>query len=198
MNFDTIFASAATSLGDQLKMIAKLIAGRSALGNNRQIFFCQVSGYDTHQVQLSSHASLMTELSNALKAFYDTTVALGVDGAVTTFTMSDFNRTFTPNGTDTTGGSDHAWGGHAIAMGGSVFGKKLYGAFPSLKLGTNNDTDKNRGRWIPTTSVDQYSAVLAKWFGVDSNSMSAIFPNLPRFDDPLTSSTANLNFMNLA
>lgn len=195
VDFDTLFAGAQTSLGDQLKMIAKLIAGRSSLGNNRQVFFCQVGGYDTHQAMLTSHSSLVAELANALAAFYNATVALGVAGGVTTFTVSDFNRTLTPNGTDTQAGSDHAWGGHAMVLGDAVLGRRLYGAFPSLKVGTDNDTDRNRGRWIPTTSVDQYSAVLARWFGVGSSSMEVIFPNLGRFNDPFTSSSANLNFL---
>ena len=192
--FDALFANAQTSLGDQLKMVAKLIAGREALGNARQVFFCQVGGYDTHQGLLSSHASLMSELATGLKAFHDTLGQLNIANSVTTFTASDFNRTFTPNGTDSTAGSDHAWGGHALVLGGAVNGKKLYGTFPSLKLGTDNDVDQNRGRWIPTVSVDQYSAVIAKWFGVDSNSMAAIFPNLSRFNDPFSGS-ANLGFL---
>lgn len=195
VDFDGLFAGAQTSLGDQLKMIARLIAGRSSLGNSRQIFFCQVGGYDTHQAMLGSHSNLVTELSNALAAFYNATVALGVAGNVTTFTVSDFNRTLTPNGTDTQAGSDHGWGGHAMVLGDAVLGRRLYGGFPSLKVGTDNDTDRNRGRWIPTTSVDQYSAVLARWFGVGSSSMEVIFPNLGRFNDPFTSNSANLNFL---
>lgn len=195
INFDTIFAGAATPLGDQLKMIAKLIAGRGSLGNNRQIFFCQVGGYDTHQTMLASHANLMTELSNGMKAFYDATAAMGLANNVTTFTASDFNRTLTPNGTDTNAGSDHAWGGHAMVMGGSVIGKNIYGRFPSLKTGADLDSHSSRGRWIPTASVDQFAAVLARWMGVSGSALNAIFPNLPRFDDPFGSSTANMAFM---
>ncbi len=195
VDFDEAFTNAQSSLGDQLKTVAKLIAGRSALGNQRQIFFCRVGGYDTHQSQLTSHANLMAELSSAMEAFYRTTQSLGLEDHITTFTCSDFARTFTPNGTDPTAGADHAWGGHAMVMGGAVKGQRLYGRFPELLVGAGDDAGRNRGRWIPTTSVDQYASVLARWFGVDSNSMEAIFPNLPRFDDPFTSSRPNLDFL---
>ncbi len=196
VEFEELFINAQSNLGDQLKTVAKLIAGRSAIGNRRQIFFCRVGGYDTHQSQLPSHANLTAELSNAMRAFYQTTERLGLQDQVTTFTCSDFARTFTPNGTDANAGADHAWGGHAMVMGGAVNGQQLYGTFPQLILGAGDDAGRNRGRWIPTTSVDQYAAVLARWFGVDSNSMETIFPNLPRFDDPLSSARPNLNFMN--
>ncbi len=201
-NFDTIFTPADHSLGDQLKMIAKLIAGRSTLGNQRQIFFCQVGGYDTHQNTLSSHGGLMTELSTGLKAFHDALQAMGAWNDVLTCTASDFNRTLTPNGTDlATAGCDHAWGGHALMMGGAVNGGDVYGHFPLLKTGNVTGSldagsgTSNRGRWVPTTSVDQYCSVMAKWLGAQSNELETIFPNLPRFDDPIAVSSANVNFI---
>jgi uncharacterized protein (DUF1501 family) len=149
---------------------------------------------------LNSHASLVAELSGGMKAFRDALAALGVFDDVVTFTASDFNRTFTPNNTDVSkAGSDHAWGGHALVMGGGVQGGDLYGHFPSLKLGAATgsiDAGTNgRGRWIPDTSVDQYSAVLTKWMGAGSSEIEAIFPNLPRFDDPFATSEANLAFL---
>lgn len=201
VDFDAHFASADTKLGDQLKMVAKLIAGRNTLGNTRQIFFVQVGGYDTHQVHLSSHGNLMSELASALKAFRDALAdpAINVFNDVTTFTASDFSRTFTPNGEDSaTSGSDHAWGGHCMVMGGSVHGGDLYGHFNPLKTGDSSgsfDSSSSRGRWIPDTSVDQYASVLANWLGVGSSELETIFPNLPRFDDPLTTSSANLGFI---
>ena len=196
VDFDATFINAQTNLGDQLKMIAKLIAGRDCLANRRQIFFCSVGGYDTHQDQNGAHANLMTELGGGLKAFNDALIALGVNNDVLTVSHSDFTRTFTPNGDDpNTAGSDHGWGGHQIVMGGPVNGGEIFGKFPSLKVGDDDDTDRNRGRWIPTTSVDQYAAVAAHWLGVGPNELEAIFPNLPRFDDPLTSGTANLGFV---
>ena len=201
VNFDNIFttAGATTSLGSQLKMISKLIAGRNVLGNNRQIFFCQVGGYDTHQTLLTSHGNLVTELNNSLKAFHDTLQALGVWNDVVTFTASDFNRTLTANNTDATkAGSDHGWGGHALVMGGAVHGGDIYGHFPSLKTGAvtgSLDAGSSRGRWIPGTSVDQYSSVLTSWMGAGTNEIAAIFPNLGRFDNPFTQSSANLGFL---
>jgi uncharacterized protein (DUF1501 family) len=199
VDLNAIFANANHSLGDQLKMIARLIAGRSALGNNRQIFFCQVGGYDTHQTLLTSHANLIDELSTGLSAFHDALQALGMWEQVVTFTASDFNRTFTPNSTDPArAGSDHAWGGHTIVMGGPVNGGNFYGQFPSLKTGSASgsiDAGSSRGRWIPDVSVDQYAAVLTSWMGAGSSEIQAIFPNLPRFDDPFGSASANLGFI---
>jgi uncharacterized protein (DUF1501 family) len=199
VDFNTVFADANHSLGDQLKMIARLIAGRSALGNNRQIFFCQVGGYDTHQTLLTSHANLVGELSSGLAAFHDALQALGMWDNVVTFSASDFNRTFTPNSTDPArAGSDHAWGGHTIVMGGAVNGGDLYGQFPSLKTGAASgsiDAGSTRGRWIPDVAVDQYAAVLTAWMGAGSSEIDAIFPNLPRFDNPFQTASANLGFI---
>jgi uncharacterized protein (DUF1501 family) len=199
VDFETPFVGTTASLGGQLKMIAKLIAGRSVLGNNRQIFFCQVGGYDTHQTLLTSHGNLVAELSNGLKAFHDTLQALGVWNDVVTFTASDFNRTLTANNTDSAkAGSDHGWGGHALVMGGAVHGGDIYGHFPSLKTGSvtgSIDAGSTRGRWIPGTSVDQYSSVLTSWMGAGTNELAAIFPNLGRFDNPFTLSAANLAFI---
>jgi uncharacterized protein (DUF1501 family) len=202
-NINTIFtdASANHRLGDQLKMIARLIAGRNLLGNQRQIYFCQVGGYDTHSTHISSHANLMAELSSGMKAFHDVLQAMGTWDQVLTCTASDFNRTLTPNGTTSSAGCDHAWGGHALMMGGAVNGGDVYGHFPLLKTGNvtgsldagNGST--NRGRWVPTTAVDQYCSVMARWLGAQSSELQAIFPNLPRFDDPFSIATANANFI---
>ncbi len=136
----------------------------------------------------------MTELSRAMKAFHDTMVALNIPDKVTTFTASDFNRTFIPNG----GGTDHAWGGHALVTGGAVNGGDIYGHFPKLKLGdvpgSIDSSPSIRGLCIPDISVDQYSSRVARWIGADSNSMNVLFPNLPRFDDPF-GTAANLDFL---
>lgn len=196
VDFDTHFTNAQTTLGDQLKAIAKLIAGRNSLGNRRQIFFASIGGFDTHQDQLDAQVNLVGELSGAFKAFRDTLVALGVYDNVLSVTHSDFTRTLTPNGQDpNTAGSDHGWGGHQIVFGGPVNGGQVYGTFPSLKLGQDQDAgSSNRGRWIPTTAVDQYAAVAANWLGVSNGDLGTIFPNLGRFNDPFGGS-ANLAFV---
>jgi uncharacterized protein (DUF1501 family) len=170
-------------LGQQLGAIARLVAIRTALGHRRQIFFCAVGGYDTHGGQLQSHPQLLSELSQALGAFHAATVELGVPNQVTTFTASDFGRTLVSNGT----GSDHGWGGHHLVVGGAVRGARLYGQFPVLVVGGPDDTSD--GRWIPTTSVDEYAAALARWFGVSASDLRLVFPNLGRF------ASANLDFM---
>lgn len=175
----------ATDLGQQLKMVAKLIGARTYLGMQRQVFFCAIQGYDTHSAQLRAQATLLTELSQALSAFYSATVEMGVDTQVTTFTASDFGRTFTSDGT----GSDHAWGNHQLVLGGGVIGGMLYGTFPTLELGGPDDGPWTRGRWIPTTSVDEFSATMASWFGVADSNLSTVFPNIGRFANP------NLGFL---
>ena len=170
-------------LGDQLKMIAKLISARSGLGMNRQIFFCAADGYDTHGDQLGAQAQLLTELSQAMSAFYAATVELGVSQQVTTFTASDFGRTFAANDS----GTDHGWGSHQFVLGGAVQGGKLYGTFPTLAVDGPDDTED--GRWIPTTSVDEFSATLATWFGVSNTDLVTVLPNIGRFAHP------NLGFL---
>jgi uncharacterized protein (DUF1501 family) len=183
----------ATGLGNQLNQVAKLISLRSSLSLKRQIFFCSIGGFDTHTVQLSTQSSLMQQLSDAMAAFYNATLELGVSSQVTTFTLSDFSRTFKPAGSAVaTVGSDHAWGSHHFVMGDAVKGREFYGTFPDLAVGGNQDADSGsgaRGRWIPTTSVDEYAAELASWYGLSNTDLPLAFPNIGRF------AMANLGFM---
>jgi len=177
-----------TSIGSQMQMIARMIAAAPQLGLTRQVFFASLGGFDLHSDQLGAHATLFTQLSQAMSAFFSSTTELGVQGQVTTFTASDFSRTFNTNGTnDGTAGSDHGWGSHHIIMGGAVQGGDIYGQVPLLELGGPEDT--GRGRWIPTTSVDEYSATLATWFGVSAANLPVVLPNIGRF------ATSNLGFM---
>src|SRR5262245_33497394 len=187
-----------TALGNQLLQVAKLIkfnAMAPALGLTRQIFFCQLGGFDTHQNQVNTQAGLLLQLSQAIRAFYDATIELGVDRQVTTFTLSDFGRTLQPAGTGGSVGTDHAWGNHHFIIGGAVRGGDFYGVpgpngrlFPELQLGGPSDTD-SRGRWIPTASVEQYAATLATWYGVSAADIPIVFPNIGRF------TTSSLGFM---
>jgi uncharacterized protein (DUF1501 family) len=174
----------ATSLGSQMKQVAQLVKlNQSTLGLSRQLFFCSLGGFDTHNTQAATHPVLLAQLGDALAAFYAATEELGVADAVTTFTLSDFARTFQGNGN---GGTDHAWGGHHFVMGGAVQGGDFYGRYPTLALNGPDDTDAGssaRGRWIPTVAVDQYAATLASWYGVVDADLPAVFPGLNRFDD---------------
>ena len=189
----TVFPN--TNLGNQLKQAAKLIALHAPLGLSRQIFFCSLGGFDTHVSQgvtSGSQPDLLTQLNAAMGAFYDATVELGVASQVTTFTMSDFSRTLKPAGSGGAAGSDHAWGSHHFVIGDAVAGGNFYGAFPVLALNGPNDSDNGsgaRGRWIPTTAVDQFGATLALWFGVAPSDLPIVFPNIGRFATP------NLGFM---
>lgn len=168
-----------TSLGSQMQQIAQIISVRSALGVNRQIFFAFLGGFDTHDAELTNQALFLGQVSQALNAFYNSTLKLGVSQNVVTFTESDFNRTFQPSGGATLG-TDHAWGSHHFIMGDAVKGGDVYGTFPTQELSGPDDAN-NRGIWIPTTSLDQYGATLATWFGVSPASLPTVFPNLPNF-----------------
>jgi uncharacterized protein (DUF1501 family) len=176
---------AGNPLAAQLQTVARIIKVRSALGLSRQIFFCELDGFDTHGTQLSIQAALLQQLSQAVLAFYQATQELGVDENVTTFTASEFGRTLTPNGS---AGTDHAWGSHHFVIGSGVAGGKFYGQFPLLALGSQYDANE-RGTLIPTTSVDQYGATMAQWFGVAQGSLPRIFPNIGNF------ATSNLGIL---
>jgi uncharacterized protein (DUF1501 family) len=195
-----------SSLMAQMKMVARLIdLGSTVLNMKRQVFFIQVGGYDTHtgqtnnagqtttnnaSVVIGAQANLFAELSQTINALM---LALGDIGTlrsdptfvnkVTAFTVSDFARTFPSNGS----GSDHGWGGHHVIVGGAVNGGATYGKFPTLAV--NGPDDTGIGRWIPTTSVDQYAATLASWFGVQSSNIPILFPNIGRF------ASSNLGFI---
>lgn len=162
-------------LGEQLKMIARLIQVAPQFGLKRQIFFARIGGWDLHDNQITAHANLLGQVSAAMKAFYDTTVGLNCASQVTTFTASDFGRTFNTNGD----GSDHGWGSHHLIAGGAVRGGDIYGTVPVLQI--NGPDDTRRGSWIPTTSVDEYSATLARWFGVSETDLPLVLPNINRF-----------------
>ncbi|UXI67226.1 DUF1501 domain-containing protein [Tahibacter amnicola] len=172
-NVATVFPD--TRLGAQLRMVARLVAARQTLGMQRQIFFVSAGGFDTHDTQLADHPGLLSDVARSLAAFYAATVELGVAESVTTFTASDFGRTLSSNGD----GSDHGWGGHHFVIGDAVRGGSFYGAMPSLTVGGQDDA--GWGQVIPTLSVDQYGATLARWFGVGSSLMSDIFPNIGNF-----------------
>ena len=192
-----------SSIGLQLKQVARLIKERTDLNINRQIFYVQIGSFDTHTNQLAANGQtgLLSQFSQAVRAFYDEMVTQGTQNDVTLFTLSDFSRTFIPAGTGGAVGTDHAWGNHMFVIGGSVLGGDFYGVngpngtpFPTLAVGTAapDDTDNGtsaKGRWIPTTSVDQYAATLARWYGLAPADQTAVFPNIANF------TTSNLGFL---
>ena len=174
----TVFPASAdpqSSLGAQLQMVAKLISVSSQLGAKRQVFFVSTGRYDTHDGLATLHPTLMTNLADALRAFYDTTVELGVSSQVTTFTGSDFGRALTANDD----GTDHGWGSMHFVLGGAVNGKRYYGINPVLANGGPDDI--GQGRLIPTMSVDQYAATLASWFGVAASDLPTVVPSITNY-----------------
>ncbi len=176
------------SLAEQLAMVARLIKVRQALGQQRNIFFVSLGGFDTHSTQMpdTGQPRLLRRISRALGSFYRALEEMGLENNVTTFTASEFSRTLNSNGD----GSDHGWGGQSLVMGGSVDGGKLFGTFPDLTL--DGPDSFSRGQMIPTTAMDQYAATLASWMGLGAGQVNTIFPNLSNFGTP------DLGFMNPA
>lgn len=199
------------SLADQLKMVARLISARSTLGVKRQVFLVSMGGFDTHDFLARDHGGFLRDANNnlipgltgkvseAIGAFYDATLAMGISDKVTTFTASDFGRTLASNGD----GSDHGWGSHHFVVGGAVNGKKFYGVAPPVSVDDPavanssklpiNQWHVGQGRLLPSTSVDQFGATMAKWFGVGQSEMTQVFPNIGNF--PGTWSGGYMGFM---
>lgn len=180
-NLTTVFPG--SGLGNQLREVVKLIRLRSQIGPGRQVFFCSMGGFDTHTSQDYNQWALLSELSAAVGAFYNATVEAGLSTQVTAFTQSEFGRTLQPNGT----GTDHAWGGHQMIVGGAVRGG-VYGQMPEFALGGPDDAN-DRGVWIPKISTSQFGATLGKWFGATPGELAVAFPNLAQFP------TADVGFM---
>lgn len=174
-----------SKLGAQLRVVARMIAAREKLGARRQVFFVSLGAFDTHDNQHGVLHGLHYQVGNALSYFYNATVAMGVADQVTTFTASDFGRTLTSNGD----GTDHGWGSHHFVMGGAVKGREYYGTFPAM--GLNNNDEVGSGRLLPTTSVDQFAATLARWMGVSESDLRLVTPNIGNFDN------TNLGFLNI-
>ena len=189
-----------TSIGNQLKQVARLIKNRAALQVNRQVFFVQLGGFDTHNGQVTNQNNLLIQLSQAMRSFYDEMVAQTIADKVTQFTMADFSRTFNPAGVGSgVVGTDHAWGNHHFVVGGGITAADFYGMngsnltpYPHLGFNTGDDADSGssaRGRWIPATSVEQYAATLARWYGLPDANLGTVFPKIANF------ANTNLGFM---
>lgn len=179
------FAGIDTEISRQLKTVAMLIEGRAETAMRRQVFYAHQIGYDTHGGQLGLHRGLLGDLTTAIKAFADAMKALGLADRVTAFTLSDFGRALKPAGDQ---GTDHGWGNYAFVSGGAVKGGAFYGTVPTLALNGPDDLGKE-GRWIPTTSLEQYGATLCRWFGVAEQDLPYVFPNIGAFPN------TNLGFM---
>ncbi|MEQ1751340.1 MAG: DUF1501 domain-containing protein [Prosthecobacter sp.] len=184
-----------TYIGSRLQMVAKAINGRAGTGSIRQTFFIQIGGWDHHSGVLTYQGQMLPEVSAAIGSFYSQLTTMGLQNNVTLYTASDFGRSLTSNGQ----GSDHAWGGNQMVVGGSVIGKKIYGSYPSLALNPNvgaelNPLDTGSGRLIPTTSCDSFFAELALWLGVSKTDLPLVLPNIGNFYST-SSSAAPLGFM---
>ena len=176
---------ASNNLGDQLKMVARIISSASTVGAKRQVFFVSLGGFDNHDGLVTDHPPLLTAVADAMAAFYNSTVELGVASQVTTFTASDFGRTLSGN----SDGSDHGWGSMHFVLGGAVNGKRFYGTAPVVA--NNGPDDVGQGRLLPTTSVDQYGATLGRWLGLTDSDLLTVLPNLSNYN----LSARNLGFL---
>ncbi len=193
----TVFAT--DSLAQQLKMVARLIKGRTVLGARRQVFLVSMGGFDLHDNLIRDHGPLLAKVSDAMTAFHAATVEMGIAKQVTAFTASDFGRTLASNGD----GADHGWGSHHFVVGGAVKGQQFYGTAPPVSVADTKDAGGNylpqnqwhvgQGRLLPSTSVDQYAATLAKWFGVSASEMAGVLPSIGNFGG--TGYPVDLGFM---
>ena len=170
----TVFPTG-NGLADQLKLVARMISTSSEVGAKRQVFFVSLGGFDNHDGLASIHPGLLTSVADAMSAFYNATVELGVANQVTSFTASDFGRTLTGND-----GSDHGWGSMHFMLGGAVNGGRYYGSAPIVA--NNGPDDVGQGRLLPSTSVDQYAATLGKWFGISDTDLLTVLPNLAHWN----------------
>jgi uncharacterized protein (DUF1501 family) len=173
---NTLFGTG-NPLANQLKIVARLIGAGAALNLHRQVFFVSLGGFDNHNLLMQDHPRLMQRLNDAMTAFYAATVELGVQDKVTTFTASDFGRTLSSNAD----GSDHGWGSHQFVMGGAVNGGRFYGTAPHVSIQT--DDQVGQGRLLPSTSVDQFAATLARWFGCSAAELPGILPNIGNYSN---------------
>ncbi|MFN0041103.1 MAG: DUF1501 domain-containing protein [Burkholderiales bacterium] len=168
----TLPIPANNGLASQLNVVARMIAARGGLSANRQVFLVSIGGFDSHDFLLDEHNLRMQTVNAAVNAFYQWLQQLQMENNVTLFTASDFGRTLTSNGD----GSDHGWGAHHFVLGGAVQGGTIYGTFPQVAFNTNDDV--GQGSLLPTTSVDQYAATVARWFGVPDSRMAEVLPNI--------------------
>ncbi len=175
---------AGNALADQLKFVARMISTATTTSTKRQVFFVSISGFDTHDGLAAIHPGLLTTVADALAAFNQSTIELGVANQVTTFTASDFGRTLTAND-----GSDHGWGSMHFMLGGAVNGGRFYGTAPVVA--NNGPDDVGQGRLLPSTGVDQYAATLGKWFGISDSELLTVLPNLGNYNP----SQRNLGFV---
>ncbi len=187
-SFDTQFTD--NYISQAFHMVAKTIAARDTLGMGRQIFYIEYGGWDHHDEVLTNMQDMFSEVDTALGEFYTALDEIDMKDCATTFTMSEFARTLTSNGN----GTDHAWGGNSLVLGGSVNGSEMYGSYPSLAL--DNPLEVGGGVLIPTTSVDQYIAELSRWYGVMNSDLPIIMPNIGNFYD-INSQVGPLGFMNV-
>ncbi len=171
----TVFNTTGNSLASQLQMVARLISARASLGVKRQVFMVSLGGFDLHDDLAAKHPALLANVSDAMNSFYKATEEMGVQNSVTTFTASDFGRTLSSNGD----GADHGWGSHHFVMGGAVNGKNFYGQAPAIAVGGTGDV--GQGRLLPTTSVDQFAATMARWFGVADSDLGLVVPNIGNY-----------------
>jgi uncharacterized protein (DUF1501 family) len=169
--------SESTAFGRALRTIAQVINGRSVIGANRQIFYLKQGAYDTHQNQLDSQQSSLSEFDTAIGNFMNSLDEMGLTDQVLICTHSDFSRTLTSN---TSGGSDHAWANNQLMIGGGINGGRIVGTMPDLELGGSSDLN-GLGCWIPALSVTQMTGAIGGWMGLNSSQVAAVFPDLANF-----------------
>lgn len=171
------------------RSVSKMIKANNILGFKRQIYFIEYSGWDHHDELLNKQNEMLRNVSRGFGEFSTAMKELNLEDQVTLFSMSEFSRTLTSNGN----GTDHAWGGNVMVMGGAVNGKKIYGDYPTLDLG--NELMLWDGVLIPTLATDEYFAELSQWFGIQNDMIPELFPNIANFYN-LNSGQPPIGFLN--
>ena len=183
--FDTLFNRTPDERGHltgfeaSMKRVVEFISAHIDFGGGatRQTFYVEYGGWDHHENLHGNFDWRIRDVSFGLKAFRDALVEIGLLDSVVLLTASDFGRTMTSNG----GGSDHAWGGNAMVLGGNVQGGRVLGEYPEMDLKGTQISNDDRGNFIPTTSLEEYFSEIALWFGLDEEDLGLILPNVSSF-----------------
>eukprot|EP00928_Gymnodinium_smaydae_P088684 TRINITY_DN72747_c0_g1_i1.p1 TRINITY_DN72747_c0_g1~~TRINITY_DN72747_c0_g1_i1.p1 ORF type:complete len:1837 (+),score=303.59 TRINITY_DN72747_c0_g1_i1:299-5512(+) len=168
------------ALAMQFRQIARLISTRGARKAERDFFFLSIGGFDNHNEAFEALCERFEIIDAALRDFVKELKAQNVFESTVIFTESDFGRSLSSNGA----GTDHAWAGNHLVIGGSVLGNKVYNQYPK-SLVEGNEQDAGRGRMIPQYPWESMLVPIAQWMGMNEADRLSVFPNSANFNSSL-------------